>query len=111
MAITPPRAMDVRASNCFKRPPAIGFAGTVTACNISLTFTALHRPVVTFTKNSAIATFTATYGNNGGYAGSDPGRVRGFNIPYISNQLKGTSTSSAQGIFNFPGDIAHRAAH
>jgi hypothetical protein len=35
----------------------------------------------------------------------------GFNIPYISNQLKGTSTSSAQGIFNFPGDIAHRAAH
>jgi hypothetical protein len=111
MAITPPWALHVGAPNCFNRPTAIGLAGTVTADNTSLTFTAIDGQVVTFTENSTNATFTGTdSNNNGGCAAGCPGRVTGINIPYIANQLNGASTSSAQGIFNLAGDIAQRAA-
>jgi hypothetical protein len=110
MAITPPRALHVDASNCFNRLTTIGLAGTVTADNTSLTFTALDGQVVTFTENSANATFTGTDSNNVGCAASDRGRVIGINIPYLANQLNGTFTSSAEGTFNLAGDIAQRAA-
>jgi hypothetical protein len=110
MAITTPRALHVDASNCFNRLTTIGLAGTVTAVNTSLTFTALDGQVVTFTENSGNATFTGTDSNNVGCAASDRGRVTGINIPYIANQLNGTFTSSAEGTFNLAGDIAQRAA-
>ena len=110
MAITPPWALDARASNCFNRPKAIRMAGTVTPCNISLTFTALDGQVVTFTEYSTNAAFIGTDSNNCGSAAGDRGRVPGFNVPFAANQLNGTSASSAQGISNFQGKIAQRAA-
>jgi hypothetical protein len=85
-------------------------ATAVTADDTSVTFTALDGQVVTFSEYFTNATFTGTDSNKGGCAGGDRGRVTGINIPYISNQLNGTSTSSAQGIFNLAGDIAQRAA-
>src|ERR1700732_1333693 len=108
MAITLPRALHADGSNCFNRLTPIGLAGTVTADKTSLTFTALEGQVVTFTENSANATFTGTYSINSGCAAGCRGRVTGINIPYIANQLNGASTTSAQGIFNLAGDIAHR---
>jgi hypothetical protein len=110
MAITPPRALHADGSICFNRLTPIGLAGTLTADNTSMTFTALDRQVVTFTENSANATFTGTDSKNVGCAASDRGRVTGINIPYIANQLNGTFTSSAEGIFNLAGDIAQRVA-
>jgi hypothetical protein len=110
MAITPPWALHVGVPNCFNRPTAIGLAGTVTADNTSLTFTAIDGQLVTFTDNSTNATFTGTYSINGGCAAGDRGRVTGINIPYTASQLNGTFTSSAQGTFNLAGDIAHSAA-
>jgi hypothetical protein len=110
MAITPPWALHVDGSNCSHRLTAIGLTGTVTADNTSLTLTALDGQVVTFTENSANATFTGTDSNNVRCAASDRGRVTGINIPYTASQLNGTFTSSAQGTFNLAGDIAHSAA-
>jgi hypothetical protein len=111
MAITPPRALHADGSSRFNRLPPIGLAGTLTADNTSVTFTALDRQVGTFIENSANATFTGTDSKNDvGCAASDRGRVTGINIPYIANQLNGTFTSSAEGIFNLAGAIAQRAA-
>jgi hypothetical protein len=101
MAITTPRALRADGSNCVNRLTPIGLAGTLTADNTSVTFMALDGQVVTFTENSASATFPGTDSKNDvGYAASDRGRVTGINIPYIANQLNGTFTSSAEGIFN-----------
>jgi hypothetical protein len=100
MAITPPWALHVGAPNCFDRLTTIGLAGTVTADNTSMSFTAIDGQVVTFTDNSTNATFTGTDSINCGCAAGERGRVTGINIPYIANQLNGTFTSSAQGTFN-----------
>jgi hypothetical protein len=110
MAITPPWALHVGASNCFNRLTPIGLAGTLTADNTSLTFTAIDGQLVPFTDNSTKATFTGTYSINGGCAVGDRGRVAGINIPHIADQLNGTFTSSAQETFNLAGDIAQSAA-
>jgi hypothetical protein len=103
MAITPPRALHVDGSNCFKLTP-IGLMDTVTADNTSLIFTALDGQVVTLTANFTNATFTGTSSTNTGCVAGDRGRVTGINIPYIANQLNGTFTNSAQGTFNVAGD-------
>jgi hypothetical protein len=110
MAITLPWALHVSAPNCFNRPTAFGLAGTVTADDTSVTFTAVDGQAVTFSEHSTNATFSGTDINNGGCAAGDRGRVAGTNIPYIANQLNETFTSSAQGTFNLAGDIAQRAA-
>jgi hypothetical protein len=110
MAITPPWALHVGAPNCFNRPTAIGIATTVTADDTAVTFTALDGQVVTFSEYSTNATFTGTDSNNRGCAAGDRGRVIGISIPPIVNQLNGTSTSSAEGIFNLACDIAQPAA-
>jgi hypothetical protein len=110
MAITPLWALHVGASNCFNRLTPIGLAGTLAADNTSLTFTALDGQVVTFTENSANATFTGTDSKNVGCAAGDRGRVTGINIPYIANQLNGAFSSSAEGTLNLAGNIAQRAA-
>jgi hypothetical protein len=68
MAITP-WALHVGAPNCFNRPPVIDMATTVTADDTSVTFTALHGQVVTFSEYSTNATFTGTDSNNRGAPG------------------------------------------
>jgi hypothetical protein len=97
MAITPPRALHADGSSCFNRLAPIGLAGTLSADNISLPFTALDGQVVTFTENSANATFTGTDSKSVGCAASARERVTGINISYIANQLNGPFTSSAEG--------------
>jgi hypothetical protein len=54
MAITPSRALHTDGSNCFNRLTSIGLAGTLTADNTSLTFTAVVGHVVIFTENCAM---------------------------------------------------------
>jgi hypothetical protein len=110
MAIIPPWALHVGAANCFNRPTAIDMATTVSADDTAVTFTPLDGQVVTFSEYSTNATFTGTDTNNGGRAAGGRGRVTGIDIPYIANELNGTSTSSAQGILTWQGDIAQRAA-
>jgi hypothetical protein len=68
MAITPPRALHADGSNCFNRLAPIDLAGTLSADNISLPFTALDGQVVTFTEKSAKSTFTEPDSNNVGCA-------------------------------------------
>jgi len=66
MEITPPRALHVDGSNCSDRLTSLGFTGTVTADNISLTFTGLDGEVVTFIGNLTNAPFTGIYSMDGG---------------------------------------------
>jgi hypothetical protein len=49
---------------CFNRPTAIDMAGTVTAGDTSVAFTAVDGQVVSFTDNSTNTTFTGTDRNS-----------------------------------------------
>jgi hypothetical protein len=100
-------ALHADGSSCFNRLAPTALAGTLSADNISLPFTALDGQVVTFTENSANATFTGTDSKSVGCAASARGRITGINIPYIANQLNGTFTSSAEGILSWQ---RHRSA-
>jgi hypothetical protein len=69
-------------------------ATTVTADDTSVTFTALHGQVVTFSEYSTNAAFTRTDSNNGGCAAGDRGRLTGISISHIVNHLNCTSIGS-----------------
>lgn len=108
MAIPPPWALHIDGSNCFNRLATLGLTGALTADNISLTVAALDGQVASPTRNSTNATFTGTYSINGGCAAGGRGRVTGINIPQIANQLNGSCTNSAQGIFERGGRSSRR---
>jgi hypothetical protein len=110
MWITALRSLHADGLNCFNRPTSIGLAGTLTADNTSLTFTAVDGQIVTFTGNPANAAFSRTDSKNVGYAASDRGRVARINIPYLADQLNGNFASSEQGSFNLAGETVQRAA-
>jgi hypothetical protein len=100
-------ALHVDGSNCFNQLTTMGFAGTMTDGNTSLTAATLDGQTVTLTGNFANNAFAGTYSINGGCDAGDQGSVTGINI-YIgdADSWDGTFTSSAQKTFNVSGDFA-----
>ena len=89
----------------------MGFSGTMTDGNTSLTAATLDGQTVTLTGNFANNAFAGTYSISGGCDAGDQGSLTGINI-YIgdADSWDGTFTSSAQKAFNVSGDFAQNTS-
>jgi hypothetical protein len=100
-------ALHVDGSNCFNQLTTIGFAGTMTDANASLTATTLDGQTVTLTGSFANNAFAGTYSINGGCDDGDQGSVTGISISIAdADTWGGAFTSSAQKTFNVSGNFA-----
>jgi hypothetical protein len=102
--------LHIDGSNCFDRSTTVGFTGTATADDGSVTITASGGQMVTFTGSFSNVGFTATYSINGGCANGNQGKVNGSSIFDINDDWEGVFTSSAHNPFNVVVDIAQNGS-
>jgi hypothetical protein len=103
-------AVHVDGSNCFDQLTTMGWTGTLTGSNISLTSTSVMGQVSTFTGSIVGTAFTGTYAINGGCADGDQGNVTGIRIPLIADQLDGTFTTSGNATFQVVAQLTQGSA-
>ena len=103
-------AVHVGGSACFERLTIVGLTGTLTGGSVSLASKSVAGQVITLSGSFSGGTLTGTYAINGGCADGDHGSITGSEIPYISNILNGTFTTSGGGTFSANGDEAQSAS-